>query len=92
VTVVLTVYTSDVRAVDPKKKASVLSLLMRLDEVSAPGLPEDLFADLFLKCRKCGYTMTKRVFHHHTCLAVHPASSQTFIDLTLDDSDSETEA
>ena len=35
---------------DPKGRATMLSLLMRLDEVSAPGLPEDVFvADALLK-------------------------------------------
>lgn len=85
-------YTPDVRAVDPKGKASILSLLMQLDEVSAPGLPENVFVNLFLKCRNCGYMMTKRVFHHHTCLEIHPASSQDLVDLTLDGKDSEMEA
>ena len=72
---------------DPKGRAMILSLLMRLDEVSAPGLPEDVFMGLFLKCSECNYTMTKRVFHHHTCLTVNEVS---FMDLTLD-SDTEME-
>ena len=75
---------------DPKGRATMLSLLMRLDEVSAPGLPEDVFVGLFIKCRKCNYTMMKRVFHHHTCLTANRTSNRLFVDLTLD-SDSEME-
>jgi hypothetical protein len=84
-------YAPDVRAINPKGKVSILSLLMQLDEVSAPGLPENVFINLFLKCRKCDYIMTKCVFHHHTCLEAHPAARPNFIDLTLDEMDSEME-
>ena len=69
-----------------------MSLLMRLDDVSAPGLPENIFVNLFLKCRKCGYVMTKRVFHHHTCLEIHSPSNRDILDLTLDGTDSETDS
>jgi hypothetical protein len=68
-----------------------MCLLRQLDEIFSPGLPKDVFISLFLQCRVCHYTMTKRVFNHHLCLGVKPPANRPVIDLTLDDSGSETE-
>jgi hypothetical protein len=79
-----------VHTADPKRKASTSTLLSQLNEVFSPGLPEHLFLGLFLQCRVCHYTMTKRVFHYHTCPGeVKLLSDGAVVGLTVDDSDSE---
>jgi len=71
---------------DPLKRYTFLSLCMKLDDVSSPGLPEEIFADMFRQCRRCGYITTKDVFHHHACIeAPRPRV------VVPDDSEEETE-
>ena len=43
------------------------SLLLQLDDVSQPGISEDVFNELFLRCRHCGYHMTRRAAIFHKC-------------------------
>ena len=76
---------------DPKK-ATTFSLLTKLDEVFSPGLPENVFVGLFMRCRVCHYTMTKHAFPHHLCLGERLPSARRVIDLTLDDTESDTES
>ena len=74
---------------DPKK-ATTSSLLHKMDEIFAPGIPEQVFINLFMQCRVCSYTMTRRVFCYHACMGKeHKHITDTIIDLTMDDEDSE---
>ena len=79
---------------DPKK-ATTSSLLHKMDEIFAPGIPEKVFTALFMQCRVCHYTMTRRVFRYHVCMGKENSHGiNTVIDLTMDDEESgiETEA
>jgi hypothetical protein len=59
------------------------SLLLRLDDIKDPGLSEDDFQELFFKCRKCRWLMTRRVTVFHDCSAARNNAQQvTVIDLT----------
>ena len=89
--VVWTYDTSGIQTSDPPKKPATIDLLRQLDEIFAPGLPEDMFISLFLQCRVCRYVMTKCVFNYHLCLGVKPPAKHSIIDLTLDESGLETE-
>jgi hypothetical protein len=73
---------SDIQAFDPKKQ-TVSSLLMKLNEVFSPGLPESIFLNIFTRCRSCNDIMTKRVFRYHTCFGKTPLPAD-LIDLILD--------
>jgi hypothetical protein len=46
------------------------SLLLQLDEIKDPGISEEMFNELFLKCRKCRTHMTWRATVFHKCAAV----------------------
>jgi hypothetical protein len=74
--------TSDIKAFDPKKQ-TVSSLLMKLNEVFSPGLPESIFLIIFMRCCSCNDIMTKRVFCYHTCFSKTPLPAD-LIDLILD--------
>jgi hypothetical protein len=62
------------------------SLLLQLDEIKDPGISEEEFNELFLKCRKCGWHMTRRATVFHKCAAVSQdhAMPVEVIDLTND--------
>jgi len=64
-----------------------------MDEIFAPGIPEEVFIDLFMQCRVCHYTMTRRVFRYHACMGKERRhSANAVIDLTVDDEESVIEA
>ena len=59
------------------------SLLLQLDDIKDPGVSEDIFQDLFLKCRKCRRHMTRRATIFHTCPAAETEGNIVeVIDLT----------
>ena len=43
------------------------SLLLQLDDVSQPGILEEVFNELFSRCRRCSYYMTRRATIFHKC-------------------------
>jgi hypothetical protein len=47
-------------------RRSVSNLLELLDSRVRPGVTEDEFGVLFVKC-ECGYILTKRAFKDHAC-------------------------
>jgi hypothetical protein len=59
------------------------SLLLQLDDITTPGLTEDVFRELFVMCRKCRKYMTRNVTIFHKCEAIRRDVS--VIDLTNED-------
>ena len=57
------------------------AILMQLDDISEPGVSEDVFRMLFIKCRGCGMYMTRRTSLFHNCKTVNIE----VIDLTNED-------
>jgi hypothetical protein len=62
----------------PDKKRTVYDQLMKLYTWTKPGLTEEEFRELFVKC-ECGLIMTVKVFDDHECRVIK------VIDLTKDD-------
>jgi hypothetical protein len=66
--------------------ADAFSLLLQLDEITDPGVSEEVFNELFLKCRKCRRHMTRRAVIFHKCAAASQDNANTapmeVIDLT----------
>jgi hypothetical protein len=60
------------------------SLLLQLDEIKDPGLSEEVFYELIVKCRKCRRHMTRRATIFHNCGATSQenATPVEVIDLT----------
>ncbi|KAF8057998.1 hypothetical protein FPV67DRAFT_1676766 [Lyophyllum atratum] len=63
-------------------QATTFGLLMQLDDATAPGLPGDIFANIFVQCIWCRWVTTSDAFHRHTCL-VAPAPKKVLSDLAL---------
>ena len=63
--------------------ADSFSLLLQLDEIRDPGVSEEVFNELFLKCSKCRKHMTRRAVIFHNCAAAsQDAVPMEVIDLT----------
>lgn len=58
-----------------KKPETTIDLLLRLDCWVQPGLTEDQFKGLFVKCR-CGVVTTRRAFIHHMCAKIPSQTPQ----------------
>ena len=43
------------------------ALLVKLDSIVQPGVPQNTLSLLLVKCKKCGQVTTRRVFLYHTC-------------------------
>ena len=52
------------------RQVSSLSLLLRLDSVTRPGLTETQRQNLLAKCVDCGLVMTRQVAAEHRCEAL----------------------
>ena len=79
----------------------VLDQLLQLNDWIKPGLTEDKFLELFIRCRYCRLIMTGCVFQRHTFICQHiPTASNgnrasmatvvvihNMIDLTSDEGD-----
>lgn len=63
-----------------ENRTNIMELLLRLDDIAAPGIPAPQFSSLFVAC-KCGLVTTERAFTFHTCLPPQ------VIDLTEDSGD-----
>lgn len=50
-----------------RRPATDFRLFQRLEAMRRPGLPEDIFRDLFSKCGVCGIITTRQVFSYHEC-------------------------
>ena len=59
--------------------------LMQLDDLAAPGVSEDVFQQLFVKCRHCRTYMTTRTTLFHECKGPGPTDNVVVIDLTNED-------
>lgn len=49
------------------RSESYFGLLMQLDSISEPGVTEEVFRDLFSRCRTCRKYMTRRMTAFHHC-------------------------
>lgn len=65
----------------PNKILDVLDHLLKLDSPVAPGLLQDEFRKLFVKCH-CGKVTTRRAFKAHICVIFR---NVPVVDLTVDD-------
>ncbi|KIK74873.1 hypothetical protein PAXRUDRAFT_174432 [Paxillus rubicundulus Ve08.2h10] len=73
----------------PGTVQSVFAMLMKLDDISQPGLTTRQLKALFTKCAECGLIMTRRTYEHHECNL--DSERVEVIDLTGSDSDSDIE-
>jgi hypothetical protein len=71
--------TAGIPAFTPESKSDSFELLLQLDDISAPGLTEHVFQELFSKCRDCRKYMTRRTSNFHNC---QHANAVEIIDLT----------
>jgi hypothetical protein len=61
------------------------SLLLQLDDTSQPGIAEDVFHELFSRCRRCRQYMTRRATIFHKCKRAGGHRDEEVIDLTNED-------
>jgi hypothetical protein len=71
----------------PKFTTTTLELLLKIDSIMEPGVPEDQFLQLFAVCHACGNYMTRRTTLFHDC-AVDPRIATRIVSL-VDQSDPE---
>jgi hypothetical protein len=58
----------------------VFEAMLRLDSTRRPGLPSNVFYELFARCDGCDLVMTRRVFQSHDCVT---EDELEVIDLTI---------
>ena len=68
----------------PKFTTTTLELLLKIDSVVEPGVPEDQFLQLFAVCHACRSYMTRRTTLFHDCTVDPDAANRIvdFIDLS----------
>ena len=60
-------------------------LFRRLDCINRPGLTQEEFEGLLVKCQDCELIMTKRRVDLHECTGIAMRTKVVFVDLTQDD-------